>query len=203
MPVNEIHAPVYVKGRISTPAYPDGHRFHLYFATGSAYTPGLEGDAENWRLTFDGADVGSLSAIVFETVSRNRMYYPAGSHIKEIELWHSIPNADNVLDHINPLPPADPIFTGAPTAAAYTMFVMQTALRAKFRWTCWDGPNPAPQKYPFPTMPEGDDSSFGWWMLKGDVPFANNDGIRLTTGVSLNQGYNRALARSYGRTTTP
>lgn len=203
MPTNEIHAPVYAKGKLSTPAYPDGHRFVLYFAAGSSFVPGLTGDEENWRLMNGGDDKGAMSQIVFETFSRNRMYYPAGSHIKEIELWHSVPDAENVLDHINTLPPADPIWSGAPTAAAYTMFVMQTALRSKFRWTCWDGPNPAPQKYPFPTIPQVDDSSFGFWMLKGDVPFANNDGIRLTTGVSLNQGYNRRLARSYGRTVTP
>jgi len=203
MPTNEIHAPYYVKGKIETPAYPVGHAYTLYFAAGTTFEDGSVGDEDNWRLQFDADDKGALSAIVFEVFSRSRMYYPAGSHIGSIELWQSIPDAPNVLVHVNTLPPADPIFTGTPTAAAYTMFVMQTALKAKFRWTCWDGPNPAPQRYPFPTIPDEDDSSFGFYMLKGEIPFANNDGIRLTSGVSLNQGYNRALAKSYGRNVVP
>jgi hypothetical protein len=203
VPVNEIHAPVYIKGKVQTPAYPTGHNFRLYFTTGCSWSPGAEGDEENWRLMEGATDRGAVSGIVFKVFDLNRQFWPAGSHISQIELWHSIPDADNVLDHVNELPPADPVWVGAGVASAYTMWVFQTALKKKFRLTNFDANTASPQKSPFPSVPDADDGSFGWYFLKGTVPFANNDGIRLTTGVSFNTGYNKALARKYGRTISP
>lgn len=203
MPVNEIHAPFYVKGKVASPVYPDGHAYRFYFATGTTMSDGLEGDEENWRPQFGGEDLGALSTIVYELFRRSSVFMPSGSTIKTIEVWQSIPDAPNVLVHVNPLPPAQPTFTGTPAASAYGMYVFATALRKVFKWTTFDGGSPAPQKSPFPALPIEDNDTIGWYVLRGDIPFANNDGLRLTTGVSLNTGYNRKLARTYGRTIAP
>ncbi|MEO5645855.1 MAG: hypothetical protein ABIQ91_00035 [Candidatus Paceibacterota bacterium] len=203
MPENEIHAPVYIKGKVATAVYPDGHAYRLYFASGSSWGAGAVGDENNWRLMEGATDHGAISGIVFQVFDRLRGFMPAGSTIKSIELWHSIPEAPNVLDHINALPPANPTCIGTPVAASYSMYVLETALRKQFRMSVFDGSNPAPQKFPFPSVPVSDDASFAWYMVGGTIPFANNDGLRLTTGASLNQGYNRKLARSYGRTISP
>lgn len=203
MPENEILAPVYIKGKYVTAVYPLGHGFRLYFATGCSFVPGPTGDENNWHLLEGSTDRGSVDAIVHGLFSRAAIALPAHSSISEIELWHSVPSAPNVLDHFNTLPSGNDYGSGAGVASAYDMQVYGGALRNYFRFTFFDGANVAPQKYPPVTPPSSDDGSLAWYWLNSNIPFATNDGIRLIRMVSENVGYNKKLARSYGRTITP
>jgi hypothetical protein len=203
MPVNEILAPVYVRSKYVTPAYPQGHVFTVYFAAGCTWSPGASGDEDNWRLMEGGTDHGAISGIMHEIFTRAAGRLPASSALSEIALWHSIPSSDNVLDHFNTLPSGNSYGSGDGFASAYWMGIFQSTLRQKYKMTFFDGGAVDPQKYPGVTPPSGDDSSLGWYILKSGIPFATNDGIRVVANASVSTGYNRKLAKSYGRTVTP
>lgn len=203
MGTNEILAPVYAKVRYTTPQYPTGHQLRLYFASGCSWSSGLAGDEDNWRLMEGATDHGAVSGIVFNIFNRMDGVLPNPTTIASIELWHSIPSAPNVLDHLNTLPPDNVVGSIAGVAAAYLMYVFAGALRPTYRLTVFDTGDAKPQKYPPTTPPETDNGTLFWYMLKSGIPFATQDGIRLTRSVSGNTGYNRRLARSYGRTISP
>lgn len=203
MPTNEILAPVYAKVKYVTPQYSKGHQLRLYFASGCSWSAGDEGDEANWRLKEGATDHGPVSTIVFNIFNRADALLPNPTTITSIELWHSIPNAPNVLDHLNTLPPDSVVGSATGVAAAYLMYVFAGALRPTFRLTFFDTPDAKPQKYPPTTPPESDNGTLFWYMLKSGIPFATQDGIRLTRSVSGNTGYNRRLARTYGRTVAP
>lgn len=203
MPTNEILAPVYLKVKYITPQYSKGHQMRLYFASGCSWSAGLAGDEDNWRLKEGTTDHGAVSGIVFNVFNRMDGQLPSGTVISQIELWHSIPSAPNVLDHLNALPPDSTVGSAAGVAAAYLMYVFAGALRPTFRLTYFDTPDSKPQRYPPTTPPDADNGGLFWYILKSGIPFATQDGIRLTRSVSGNTGYNRRLARTYGRTVSP
>jgi hypothetical protein len=203
MPLNEIHAPVYIKGKYTTAAYPTGHAFRLYFASGCSFVTGGTGDEENWHLHEGSTDRGGVQGIVHDVFSRAHESLPLHTAVSQIELWQSIPDAPNVLLHLNPLPEGNDFGSGAGIASAYLMQVYAGALRPQWRFTIFDGAYASPQKYPPTTPPSGDDGTLPWLFTKSPVPYATNDGIRLTRMVSYSTGYNRKLARAYGRSVTP
>ena len=203
MPVNEILAPIYIVGKYATPFYPQGHQMRLYFQSGSSFQPGLTGDEDNWRIYRDGDDKGSVSDLMSDVLGRAGGLVPAGTSWVQISLYHSIPSAPNILDHYNTLPTGNSYGTGAGVAAAYCMYVFAGALTPKFRLNYFDGAQVHPQRFPPNSAPSGDDNSIEWLFTKSDWGLATQDGIKLTRGVSINTGYNRKLARSYGRTLTP
>lgn len=203
MPVNEILAPVYLKGKLTNPVYPDGHQFRLYFAAGSSWTPGVTGDEDNWQLQVSGSPVASVANIVNEVFTRLTPVTPEHSHVSQIELWHSVPGAPNVLDHLNTLPLGNDYGSAQQHPSSQLMYIFAGALRQQFRLSVFDGVTPEPQKITLPVPPSGDDGSIQWYILKSPIPFANNDGIRLIVPVSLNRGYNNKLKRTYGRTLAP
>lgn len=204
MPLNEIHAPVYIKGKYATPAYPVGHAFRLYFALGSAWSAGAEGDETNWRLSYNSADVGSVATIVNSVFTRAAGFIPTGTSVSEIALYESANGGVDELVHLNDLPTGNSYGSAeVATASSYWQWVMATELRPKFRFTLFDGTNSVPQHFPPEGIPSGDNGSLVWYFINSAVPFATNDGLRLTRWVSSNRGYNRRLARSYGRTVAP
>lgn len=203
MPINEILAPIYVKGKYSTPSYGAGHAFRLYFAAGCTWSSGAVGDEENWRLMEGATDHGAISSIIHQVFTRANADLPDTSHVIQIELWHSIPAADNVLDHLNPLPLGNTYGSGAGSPSAQAMHVFAGSLRPTFRLTFFDGGYPNPQRYAPVAPPTADDGSLRWYFIKSGIPFATQDGIRITREVSFNTGYNKKLARKYGRTLAP
>ena len=203
MPINEILAPVYIKGKLATPVYPQGHAFRLYFKTGSTFSVGLTGDEDNWRLNVDGVDKGSIAALMTNLWNRFGSNLPAHSVLTQLELWHSVPGAPNVLDHFNTLPTSMDYGTGTGVASGYTMRVFSGSLRNYFRFTVFDGGDANPQKFPPVNPPLADDASPEWFFLKGGFGLATNDGIPLVREVSIDTGYNRKLARRYGRSVAP
>lgn len=203
MPVNEIHAPFYLKGKIATPVYNQGHAWRLYFEAGTTMTPGLAGDEDNWRIVRDGDDKGSVDACVDDLFSRFTTALPANSHVTEIEIWQSIPDAENLLVHLNTLPLGNSYGTGGGVASAFMMQVYGTALREQFRFTVFDGDLVSPQRYPPVSPPVSDDGGLTWFFVRSDWGIATNDGIKITRQISSNTGYNKKLARKYGRTISP
>jgi len=204
MPVNEIHAPIYIKGKLATPAYPAGHAFRLYFLIGCTWLTGVSGDEENWRIALAGSPVGgSVQSLIDNLFDRAEPVIPSGSSVKQIELWESHAGA-NTLVHLNPLPEGNSYGgSSSHVASSYTMLVFGTALRPQFKFTMFDGGTGDPQGSTAAQPPDTDDGGLGWLFLKSNYPLANNDGERLTRIVSVNTGYNRKLARSYGRSVTP
>lgn len=200
--LNEIHSPSYIKGKYATPAYPQGHAFRLYFATGTTWAGGSSGDEENWRLKEGVTDLGSVASIVDSVFDRLETVLPATTAITEIELWSAADGA-NILQHLNTLPTGNSYGAGAGVASAYYMEVYAGALREPFRFTVFDGQTVKPQKFPPGSPPLSDDGSLVWYMLRSPIPFATNDGVRLAVQKSINHGYNRKLSRSYGRTVSP
>jgi hypothetical protein len=190
-------------GKLATPAYPAGHQFRLYFNLGSTWSPGASGDEENWRINIGGSPVGSVNALVDNVFDRLGGVLKEDSSITQLELWESAVG-ENTLVHLNTLPSGNNYGTnGGGVASSYWMYVFGTSLREQFRFTVFDGTNGDPQKFAPDSVPDTDDGSAAWMFLKSAYPLANNDGIRLTRMVSKNTGYNRKLARSYGRTVSP
>ena len=203
MPENEINAPYYIKGKYATDAYPEGHAFRLYFAAGTTLTPGSVGDEDNWKINIGGDTVGTVAGMVDNLFDRALTILPADTRITLLEVWQSIPDAPNLLVHLNTLPPSNSYGSGAGIASAYAMYVFSAALRQKFRFTWFDGALVAPQRYPPSSLPVEDNGTVAWFFLKSAYPMATNDGLRLVVENSENSGYNRKLAKTYGRTITP
>lgn len=203
MPINEILAPYYLVGKLATPAYPLGHQFRLYFQTGYTLVVGPSGDEENYHVHVGATDKGSISALVHSLFTRAGALIPASSHVLEIALWQSVFGAPNILIHLNSLPVSNTYGSGEGIASAYSMYVFGTALRPQFRCTFFDGVYVNPQKATFATPPDTDDDSVGWLFIKSGYGLSNNDGEKLTRPVSFDTGYNRKLARSYGKTISP
>lgn len=203
MPENEINAPFYIKGKYATPAYPAGHAFRLYFAAGTTLSGGVTGDEDNWRINFDGGVVGTIAGMVDNLFDRAATILPASTSISLLEVWQSVPSEPNLLVHLNTLPPSNSYGSGAGVASAYAMYVFSAALRQKFRFTLFDGALVSPQRYAPPALPILDNGSVAWFFLRSNYPMATNDGLRLVVENSENAGYNRKLAKSYGRTIAP
>lgn len=202
MPINEINAPVYMKIKYITPAWAAGHWVRAYFATGSSWVGGTTGDEDNWRLQVGGSPVANVKLIVDTIFARLANVIPSGTELETIELWASAAGS-NILQHLNPLPALGDYGSASQVAASYYTEVFTGALREQFRFTVFDGTNARPQRSAATPPPDTDDDSLEWYFLKSDIPFATNDGVRLTTAKSINIGYNRKLARSYGRSVSP
>lgn len=200
MPTNEISAPFYLRVKINTGVARHVHR--IYFETGTTVdTVGL--DPIRYRVKGVGAaNPVEVRDLVYQVWHRARDSAPTGSVLEGIELWATQPGANTFLAY-NPLPEVVPVFNGAQVASSYITLVYEAANRQKWRQTFFDAKEPRPQRFPFVEPPSADNGSLEWYMLKSDVPFATQDGWPLVRGISVNVGYNRSLARRYGRTVSP
>lgn len=202
MPVNEINAPVYAKIKYVTPAYGAGHWLRVYFATGTSFVGGAVGDETNWRIQVAGSPVQNMKAIVDQLFQRSETVLPPSTEIETIELWQSAAGA-NILQHLNPVPLGSFGTANPAVASSYYIEMFSGALREPYRYTMFDGTDGRPQRSVASAPPSGDDDSLEWYMLNSTIPFATQDGIRLTSAKSINIGYNRKLAKAYGRSVTP
>jgi hypothetical protein len=197
MPVNEILAPYYVKYRYTTPFA--AHQGRLYFETGAEL--GTEGPLSPSSWTIRGsAAIQSvpIKDLVFQVINRMKSVIKPTVTLTNIEVWQSAAGV-NTLVGLNDLPTVNTFTGGAGFAAAYNMVVFGTGVRQKFRLTFFDTASTDPQRVSLAQPPAVDDGFIGWYMLKSLVPFATQDGVRLTRTISQNTGYNRKLARAYGR----
>lgn len=201
MPVNEILAPYYGIVKYRTPVA--AHSLRFYFETGSTLSPGPALNPNDWTIQGSGAlSAVSISQVVDALFSKAADSLPANTELQEVQLWQS-QIGNNIFLHSNSLPSAPSYGSGTGYAAAYSMVVYSAPSRQKFRLTYFDGAYVAPQTEASGQPPLVDDNSLDWYVLRGLVPFSTQDGHRLTTVRSFNTGYNRKLARAYGRNVTP
>lgn len=200
MPVNEILAPFYIKVKYSTGIAT--HQLRAYFQTGSTLDiPGLTPD--NMGIVApSGGGTFSINTIVENMFDRTKQNLKPGTTITEIEVWQSQVGANQFIG-LNKLPDVVSYGTSSQVAASYFTTVYSAANRKKFRLTYFDGVIASPQRTAAPQPPNTDNSGLDWYLLRSGVPFATQDGFRLTLVGSYNTGYNRKLARSYGRAVTP
>jgi len=202
MPVNEILAPFYSIAKYHTPARPVGHHVRLYFDA----LPVTVGTETTFTSYTDADHVGgwTLAEIWAEVVSRASVDGGMGQLLfDEVEMWES-------EDGVNTFLGFDPddysgIVGGASVgaAAAYLMWVFKSSDRHQFRLTFMDSINPAPQRFPIATPPSVDDGSLEWLFVNSAIGFVTNDNLPIAIAASINSGYNRKLARSYGRSVAP
>lgn len=201
MAINQILAPYFIKMKYQT--YAAVHSMRAYFETGSTLiSPTVLAPGEWGIQGVAAASPVAISTIAFEMFNRVNAALPLNTKLLDIEVWQSAEGA-NVFIGQNALPADVDYGVGTGVAAAYDMLVMGSATRQKFRLTYFDTKNPAPQRSAGGNVPVVDNGSINWYLLKSLVPFATQDGHRLTSIRSFNTGYNRKLARSYGRIISP
>lgn len=125
----------------------------------------------------------------------------AGQTVESIEVWQPVAGVNTFLG----LSDVDPSSYGSGTkiASAYITYLFNDDHRHKMTFTVFEGLDSAPQRFALATPPILDDNSFVWFVVNSVIGFTTNDGHRLTRPRSRNQGYNRRLARSYGRQVAP
>lgn len=201
MAINQILAPYFIKMKYQT--FAAVHSMRAYFETGATLiSPTVLAPGEWGIQGVTATSPVSISTIAFEMFNRVNASIPANTSLLDIEVWQAAEGV-NLFIGQNALPSDTSYGTGTGVAAAYDMLVLGSATRQKFRLTYFDTKDSAPQRYPGGSVPTLDDGSINWYLLKSLVPFATQDGNRLTNIRSYNTGYNRKLARSYGRITQP
>lgn len=201
MPVNEILAPYYLKVKYNTGVA--RHTMHMYFETGTSLNAGGVLTPNNRKIQGSGSLVDvDIATIVYETFHRVQDGLTAATVVEEIQIWQSAAGA-NIFVQNNDVSDGDIGGSGVGIASAYRMVVAASADRSKARFTFFEWLTASPQRQVGLPPPTSDDNSLAWYLLRSLVPFATNDGKRLTSITSYNDGYNRRLARRYGRQISP
>lgn len=204
MPVNEIQAPSYIKIFYRNPTVNHQHVQRWYFTEPitisgdngfgwSAYTD--EDHLEGWLVSEVVAELFSRAVLA----NGNLPPY----QVDKVEVWAGEAGANEFLGYDNGDYDDVDGGSGSPNASAYELKVFETATKLQFRATFFENGVASPQRYAQTPPPEEDDTFFNWFILRSAVEFANNDGVRLTLAISNNTGYNRKLARTYGRDIMP
>lgn len=198
MPINEILANCYLKFTYQTLVAT--HKGRLYF--NDDYTTDTESGELGVSNRTD-ASFTPFTEILLEYANRlNGIHQCNIKGFSTIELWRSVTGADNEFVAYVPSPDV-PLPSNGSVASSYVMYVYGTPTRRKTRLTIFDFYTSVPQRYPASPVGSTDTGSIHWYILRSGVPFSNEDGQPLTTLVSENTGYNRKLARLYGRQIEP
>lgn len=144
-----------------------------------------------------------IADVVDKVFTRATPWLPSGTVVQSIQLWEAVVSDANTF--VTAITPKGGTTYGSTsgTASAYMMFVFQAATRQKARITFLDTHYVAPQREGMVSPPVSDDGSLVWLVIRSEIPFATSDGAPLTLPMSVNYGYNRRLARKYGRDMTP
>jgi hypothetical protein len=198
MPINEILAPSYVRLQYANSVA--SHGLVLYFANLAVQniTTGV------WELP--NADLVGATPVADIVQSVANRFNTAGAGltvIDQIELWRGVTGGANVFeDYVQPVQPTVAP-TGTRVASSYVMYVFSAQNRQKARMTGFEYVSASPQRLRPDNIPAIDDGSLQWYVINGNIPFSTQDGIRLKTFLSFNFGYNRKLAKKYGRDIAP
>lgn len=202
-PINEILASSYARIKYWVLSVAEEHTLTMYFDSVPV------ADGLGWKFTAytDGAHATGwlLNEIIrehFDRMSNTNPVCPLYA-INSVEVWSTQPGANVFMGFDTSDYTAFVSGTSTPVAAAYFNAVFQTADRSQMRWYFFDNGDSAPQHTPQSQPPTVDNTSFAWWVINGPIGFTNNDGKAITRIVSYNTGYNRKLARLYGKTKAP
>lgn len=202
MPItNEILAPYYLKVKYVTPAA--RHTMTLYFAEGSIIepVPSLTPTAYRVKASANATPV-NIAIAIGQVFSRVSTVLYQNTVVDEIQIWQSA-TGNNSFFAYNPVPSSPSYGSVNGVAAAYFAAVYASADRQLYRQFYFDAIDAKPQRNAGYSPQDTDDNTLAWYMLKSDVPFATQDGKRLVRQISTNTGYNRKLARAYGRQVAP
>jgi len=175
------------------------HNSVFYFTNAASQV--LVAGLDQYELTDKNGAPMLISSIVAEIYSRMRTVGCAITSVDEINIFNSAAGA-NVFVGTAP----NPTLTGAlpgHVASAYVMLVFAAANRQKTRITGFEAADARPQRYPGSPVPVTDNGSTEWYVIRSPAPFATQDGFPVTQYKSFNTGYNRRLARAYGRILQP
>jgi len=198
MPINEILAPSYARVKWSSPVA--SHNSILYF--GSSASEIVLGSVTEFAVVGRDGASASISAIIGTLYSRARQanQTPVVS-IDEILVFNSAAGVNTFVGTAeNPTLSGT---VGSYIASAYGMFVFASANRQKTRFTAFEYPDAKPQRTAGIVVPLVDDGTVQWYFIRGNAPFTTQDGFPVVAFKSFNTGYNRKLARSYGRVIAP
>lgn len=203
MPINEWNAASKVVVKYTTQALAE-HIMTMYFDEVPVDTGG---NAFNYAGYTDVAHPSGYTVLDIVTEVFERMALSVSSlatiTINAAEVWQSVPDAPNVFLGFDSADYSGITGEGGGVASGYVMWFYQTSVRDKFTLTVFDSGDANPQRQSAIPTPTADNTFLDWFLLKSPVHFTNNDGTRLTRAVSYNWGYNRKLARIYGKTVTP
>jgi len=204
MPINEIEAPSYIRIFYRNGAVNRQHRQQWNFTEVPTLTAGEfvyttytdAGHATGWSVHDIVEDIFARAV----AVNGNLPPYV----IDKVEVWQGVEDAPNVLLGEDGADFSD--ITGGlatPHASAYWMVALKGSGGQQFRANFFENGNSDPQRFAADSPPTIDDDTLSWLLLRSAVEFATQDGQRLTSALSANTGYNRRLAREYGRSIAP
>jgi len=197
MPINEILAPSYLRVN-----YDSGIAVHsnvLYF-TSSFSTSVVAGETVYNHVGVGGVEI-PFKDIVQNVYNRMASEEVGVDSITKIELWQANVGANSFVAEIE-----QPVITPSATlrvASSYAMWVYKSLSRQQYRITGFEYSSASPQRFAGFQPTVAPQPTLAWYMLKSNVLFGTQDGERLATLSSINSGYNRKLARSYGRQIAP
>ncbi|HEY9758948.1 MAG TPA: hypothetical protein V6C97_27515 [Oculatellaceae cyanobacterium] len=203
MPTNEWLAPSKIVILYTTQSLAQ-HRMTLYFDAVPVDTGGY---IFNFPTYTDAGHATGWTVVQIVTAIFARMALSAtpvcDPTINAVEVWQSVPSGANIFLGYDAGDYTAVAGGAGGVASGYVMWFFQTNARDKFTLTVFDSGDANPQRTSAIPTPTVDNTFLDWFILKSAVHFTNNDGIRLSRAVSYNWGYNRKLARSYGKTVTP
>lgn len=203
MPINAITAPFYAIVHYTTAAKPSGHTLRLYLdaiptynATNTLFPTYVDaGQPAGWTLKLIVANM--LNRMIIGSANAEIV-------VNEVEMWQSVPAAPNLFIGLDPDDYSAVLYgAGNGVASAYTMWVFKAANRAQMRFSLFEANTSSPQRFPLASPPAIDNTSLAWLIIRSAIGFVTNDNLPLTVAASMNTGYNRKLARSYGRVIAP
>lgn len=204
MPINEILAESYAHVHYGTIARPRGHDFRLYFSSVPTLDP-TDGFVFSTYTDAEHLTGWTLSEIVKELYRRLGNVaggVPAWTGVSA-EMYQGVSGANLFLGIDTGDWSGGFSGVGGSVASAFTTYNMGAANRQNYRWTTFDGGHVNPQKIAGGVAPTEDDDSVPWFMTKSPVNFVTQDNEDLVLLKSITYGYNRKLARSYGKEVSP
>jgi hypothetical protein len=205
MPINEILAPSYAKVTYTPTHTAHPHVFRAYFDAVPDVDPVTDEILFPTYTDVDHPAGYRLLDIVQEIADRANTGFPGigEATVNGAEVWLG-ETGDNVLLAVDGASYGAVSWgAGNGVAAAYIMAVFHGAHKEAYRLSIFESNNSNPQRFAVPAPPTTDDGSLAWFFCKSPVGFVTQDNIPLVRQNSLNTGYNRKLARSYGRQITP
>lgn len=203
MPVNEILAPFFVKVFYHT-SINQPHVFRLYLDEVPVLVPGIGYRFAGYIDALHPAG-WTLLELVDEVTTRSGF---GGSPmppivVDTVEAWRTVVGVNIFMGFDTASYAGVTGGTSGVVASAYWMWVMKAGNRDQFRLTFMDAGDSKPQRTAVGTPPAIDDGGLNWFIVNGGIGFVTNDNLPLVDIASVNTGYNRKLARNYGRTIIP
>lgn len=201
MPTNEILAPYFATVVYRTSSGLPQHQMRFFFNYDATLPENFEDKnlvtSLSYFTAYGSLTLGNAIKRVFDALAGQRA---STSTIDAIDVFQG--NVTGLNPWIGSItPPVLAAGSGAPKAAATTSFVWKGTGRQKYRFTVADAHDTAPQRFGGGTgftnanLANLKTEAFGWMMT--------SDGQPLSLLMSVNTGYNRRLAKSYGRELTP